>query len=209
MLIRPAPGGFDRRSRRVVGLFRARDRAGFVTSFDPRQSVEVLIPGAFRMGAADGDAVAVEVLRSLGPEGPNEGKIVEVLGPLDAPGVQVEVVVRRYGLASAFADETLAAAGKLPAAVPPEEAARRERFDEPPVVTIDGEAGTVEIDTTLHWPELPPGSLRAAHLVLYPEAFDPATLFYAAHNGGDALERHAGECADFLEPGSIGLERQL
>jgi len=66
------------------------------------------------------------------------------------------------------------------------------------LVQIDGAAGTVTIDTTLHWPELPPGSLRAAHLVLHPEAFDPADLFYATHNGGRELERHelAG-CAAF------------
>lgn len=149
----------DRRSRRVVGLFRARDRAGYVTSFDPRQSVDVLIPGAFRMGAADGDAVSVEVLRSLGPEGPNEGKIVEVLGALDAPGVQVEVVVRRYGLATEFADEALAAAERLPAAVPPDEAGRRERFDEPPVVTIDGETAR-DFDDAISVAELPGGAFR-------------------------------------------------
>jgi hypothetical protein len=58
------------------------------------------------------------------------------------------------------------------------------------IVTIDATAGTVEIDAVLRWPELPPGSLRAAHLVLNPEAFDASTLFYAAHNGGDDLERH-------------------
>lgn len=65
------------------------------------------------------------------------------------------------------------------------------------VVEIDGAAGTVTIDTTLHWPALPPGSLRAAHLVLHPESFDPRSLFYATHNGGDDLERHelAGSAA--------------
>jgi hypothetical protein len=57
-------------------------------------------------------------------------------------------------------------------------------------VRIDGRAGTVEIDTVLRWTELPPGSLRAAHLVLHPEAFDADTLYYATHNGGDELERH-------------------
>lgn len=64
-------------------------------------------------------------------------------------------------------------------------------------VEIDGAAGTVTIDTTLHWAQLPPGSLRAAHLVLHPEAFDAGSLFYATHNGGDELERHelAGRAA--------------
>ena len=59
------------------------------------------------------------------------------------------------------------------------------------VVTVDPDAHRVQIETTLRWPELPPGSLRGAYLTLHPEAFDAATLFYATHNGGDRLERHA------------------
>jgi Glycosyl hydrolase family 57 len=58
------------------------------------------------------------------------------------------------------------------------------------VVTIDPEARSVEVDWTLRWSELPPGSLRFGHLTLLPEAFDPARLFYATHNGGARLERH-------------------
>jgi hypothetical protein len=65
------------------------------------------------------------------------------------------------------------------------------------IVTIDGHAGTVAVEAVLHWRELPPGSLRAAHLVLHPEAFDASSLFYAAHNGGDEFERH--ELADVGE----------
>ena len=65
------------------------------------------------------------------------------------------------------------------------------------LIEIDGAADSVTIDTTLHWPELPPGSLRAAHIVLHPEAFDAGSLFYATRNGGDELERHelAGRAA--------------
>jgi hypothetical protein len=57
-------------------------------------------------------------------------------------------------------------------------------------VTIDPESSAVELDWTLRWLELPPGSLRFGHVTLRPEAFDPASLFYATHNGGDLLERH-------------------
>ncbi len=68
------------------------------------------------------------------------------------------------------------------------------------VVTVG--ARRVEIEITLRWPELPPGSLRAGYVTLHPEAFDAATLFYAAHNGGDVLERHdlAGAAFDHGAP---------
>jgi hypothetical protein len=55
-------------------------------------------------------------------------------------------------------------------------------------VTI--EPGGITVDWTLRWEELPAGSLRFGHVTLLPEAFDPASLFYATHNGGDQLERH-------------------
>jgi hypothetical protein len=57
------------------------------------------------------------------------------------------------------------------------------------VVTVRPDG--VEIEWLLRWAELPPGSLRAAYVTLHPEAFDPDSLYFATHNGGDALERHA------------------
>ncbi len=58
-------------------------------------------------------------------------------------------------------------------------------------VTLDPERGSVQIDWTLHWSELPAGSLRYGALTLNPEAFERGSLWYATHNGGRALERHA------------------
>ncbi|HKI92327.1 MAG TPA: hypothetical protein VJ986_08490 [Gaiellaceae bacterium] len=47
----------------------------------------------------------------------------------------------------------------------------------------------IELETELDWLEIPAGSLRLGHVTLDPRAFDPATLAYATHNGGDLLER--------------------
>ncbi len=68
------------------------------------------------------------------------------------------------------------------------------------VVTVAGDR--VQIETTLRWPELPPGSLRGAYVTLHPEAFDAATLYYATHNGGERLEHHdlAGAAFDHGAP---------
>lgn len=79
--------------------------------------------------------------------------------------------------------------------------------------TVDTDFGAIEkvmtvgarrvgIEITLRWRELPPGSLRAGYVTLHPEAFDADTLFYAAHNGGEVLERHdlAGAAFDHGAP---------
>jgi hypothetical protein len=58
-------------------------------------------------------------------------------------------------------------------------------------VTLDPVGRGVQIDYALHWPELPTGSLRLGHVTLHPEAFDRRTLWFAAHNGGEVLERHS------------------
>jgi ribonuclease R len=171
----------DRRSRRIVGLFRERDRAGTVVSFDPTNPLDVHVPGAFRMGAKDGEAVTVEVLRGTSPWGRAEGKVLEVLGRLDAPGVDTEIVARRHGLAMAFADETLEAAAALPDAVPDEESERRERFDDPSPVTIDGETAR-DFDDAIAVQELQGGGFR-----LFVHIADVA-WFVAP---GDALDREA------------------
>ncbi|HEX6852427.1 MAG TPA: ribonuclease R [Candidatus Polarisedimenticolaceae bacterium] len=164
----------DRRSRRVVGLFRERDRAGIVVSFDPTNPLDVHIPGAFRMGAKDGEAVTVEVLRGTSPWGRAEGKVLEVLGRPDAPGVDTEIVARRHGLSMAFADETLEASQALPDAVPREESERRERFDDPAPVTIDGETA---------------------------RDFDDAIAVQELHGGAFRLFVHIADVAWFVAPG--------
>jgi len=57
-------------------------------------------------------------------------------------------------------------------------------------VTFDPGERAVEISWTLHWLELPMGSLRIGHVTLHPEAFDRNTLWFGSHNGGEFLERH-------------------
>jgi hypothetical protein len=57
-------------------------------------------------------------------------------------------------------------------------------------IRLDPSAGTVEIEWSLHWEELPLGSLRLGHVTMLPEAFDAQTLWYATHNGGAELETH-------------------
>ena len=149
-----------RRSRqRIVGLFAERVRGGMVHPFDPADGDPISIPGAFRMGAAGGDAVTVDLIRSAGPERAPEGKVLEILGPIDRPGVDVKVVALRHGLSLTIPEEVTEAADELPEAVPRKEAATRERFDDPPPVTIDGETAR-DFDDAVAVSELPDGGFR-------------------------------------------------
>jgi hypothetical protein len=71
----------------------------------------------------------------------------------------------------------------------------------------------VRIFYRMKWKKRPLGSLRLGAVTLNPEAFDPDTLFFATHNGGNTLETFAldstpvnhGNPASFLVSANAGL----
>jgi hypothetical protein len=46
----------------------------------------------------------------------------------------------------------------------------------------------IDFDYTFEWGRIPAGSFKTAFVTLMPESYDPATLFFATHNGGPGLE---------------------
>ena len=148
-----------RRSARVLGLFHARDRAGWVEPFDAAAPGRVAIPGAFRHAAQTGDAVEVEIVRASRDGALAEGKVLEVLGAMRRPGTDVEVAARRHALPREFPPEALEEASRLPTEVPPAERSRRTRFDDPAPVTIDGETAK-DFDDAVAVEPLPRGGTR-------------------------------------------------
>ncbi|MEN9374641.1 MAG: hypothetical protein RIR79_2193, partial [Pseudomonadota bacterium] len=67
------------------------------------------------------------------------GRIKEVLGEMDDPGMEIEIAVRKYGVPHTFSEACLAMARKLPEAVRPEDTLHRVDLTDIPLVTIDGE----------------------------------------------------------------------
>ena len=125
-------------------------RPGEVQPFDPGFRVPIPVSGGKR--AKRRDVVEME-LRG------ESGRILDVLGALDDPGMDVKVVARKHRLAESFPPEVLEAAEKLPSRVPPAEKKRRERFDDPAPITIDGETAK-DFDDAIAVVELPRGGFR-------------------------------------------------
>jgi ribonuclease R len=67
------------------------------------------------------------------------GRIKEVLGEVDDPGMEIEIAVRKYGVPHEFSDACLAMARSLPDKVRPEDKKGRVDLTDVPLVTIDGE----------------------------------------------------------------------
>ena len=66
-------------------------------------------------------------------------RIVEVLGNMDDPGIEIEIAVRKFGLPHVFSKGALQRADGLPDAVQPADMADRVDLRDVPFVTIDGE----------------------------------------------------------------------
>jgi ribonuclease R len=87
----------------------------------------------------DGQMVVVDITAwPAGSSGP-QGRVAEVLGPVDAPGVDTQVIIRSFGIPDEYPAEAVAEARRLGDIVREEDLAGRTDFRGAPTVTIDGE----------------------------------------------------------------------
>ena len=128
-----------RANPRVVGTYQRAHFFGFVKPDERRLPDDVFIPSGADGGAGDGEKVVVEI--RLWPDGRRnaEGRVVEVLGRLGEPGVDITSIVRRYGLPETFPEEIMAEAERIPDQIRPDDLKGREDLRGLPIVTIDGE----------------------------------------------------------------------
>ena len=130
----------ERAASTIVGRFDL-DPAGlgFVTPFDKRLVMDVQIPRDETRGAEPGQMVTVEVTRwPTANRGPL-GRIVEILGDINDPGVDTEIILRKYAIPDEHGAEAVEEARRIGAGIRPKDLAGRTDFRDRLVVTIDGE----------------------------------------------------------------------
>lgn len=123
----------------IVGTYEQSANFGFVIPDNSKVGKDIFVPKERSKGAVDGHKVVVE-LTSYGDEKHKpEGKIVEILGHINDPGVDIMSIIRGFDLPSAFGEKVLNQAGRMPDEV--QEADRSGRMDlrDVQMVTIDGE----------------------------------------------------------------------
>ncbi|HEX6464880.1 MAG TPA: ribonuclease R, partial [Vicinamibacterales bacterium] len=112
---------------------------GFLMPFDRRVIMDVLIPPEAYGGAERGDMVVAEITRWPTPARSPLGRVLEVLGDIDEPGVDTEIIIRKFGLPDAHSDEAVAEANRLGTTVKEHDIHGRTDFRSELTVTIDGE----------------------------------------------------------------------
>jgi ribonuclease R len=138
----------ERANERLVGRFEQAERGlGFVSPFDQRITADVVVPGGKSAGAKAGDMVTVEITHwPTATRGPL-GRVTEVLGDIDDPGVDTKIIIRKYGLPDEHSDAAVAEARRMlegrgaPRSLHArqKDTAGRTDFRDLDIVTIDGE----------------------------------------------------------------------
>jgi len=129
----------ERGNARLVGRYDIGDaRLGFVVPFDRRVVMDVHIPNGEAGHARPGDMVTVELTRwPTATRGPI-GRITEVLGDINKPGVDTTIIIRKYGIPETHDPETIEEANGV-TLDPARDFADRTDFRSIVTVTIDGE----------------------------------------------------------------------
>jgi ribonuclease R len=129
----------ERRKTSIIGRLLHENGMWLVAPEDRRYGQDILIPKNATASATVGQVVAVELTEPPSMFSQPVGRVVEVLGEIDDPGMEIEIAVRKYEVPHRFSAESMAQAAALPDQVRPVD--RRHRIDltDVPLVTIDGE----------------------------------------------------------------------
>ena len=169
-----------RAHRTVVGRFHLQPEP-YVVPFDVRIDNDILIFQDATLDAREGEMVNVEIERY--PDRSThfaQGRVVEVLGFIGDPGVDIEVVIRKHHIPHHFPEEVIEEAETIAQEVPQEEIARRVDLRDRNIVTIDGETA---------------------------KDFDDAVEVQALRNGNYLLGVHIADVAHYVTEGSA-LDRE-
>lgn len=128
----------ERANKRVIGRLLNENGALIVAPEDKRISHDILVTQNTKK-AKVGQIVVVELTDFPSRHSQPLGRVVEVLGDIDDPGMEIEIAVRKYGVPHEFSDAALAEAAGLPDEVRPVDLRHRVDLRDVPLVTIDGE----------------------------------------------------------------------
>jgi ribonuclease R len=130
----------ERGASSVVGRFDRDDSGlGFVVPFDRRLVMDVHVPKGEEGGASPRDMVTVAITRWPTPTRGPLGRVVEVLGDIDEPGVDTTIIIRKFGIDDEHGDEAIEEARRLGKEVRERDIRGRTDFRDVVTVTIDGE----------------------------------------------------------------------
>ena len=129
----------ERKKSPIIGRLLHESGVWLVAPEDKRYGQDILIPKNAIANASAGQVVAIELTETPSMYSQPVGRVTEVLGEIDDPGMEIEIAVRKYEVPHQFSPETLAQAATLPDKIRPIDRKHRIDLTDVALVTIDGE----------------------------------------------------------------------
>lgn len=128
----------ERANTHVIGRLLHENGVWVVAPEDKRIGQDILLAGSPGKAKA-GQVVSIELTEQPSRYTQPVGKIVEILGDIDDPGMEIEIAVRKYGVPHEFSEAAKRQAAALPSEVGDADLKGRIDLRDVPLVTIDGE----------------------------------------------------------------------
>lgn len=129
----------ERGIKEVVGTFQKNKAFGFVIPDNQKFGQDIFVPKERSKGAVDGHKVVVEITEYGRPGRNPEGKVIEILGHINDPGVDIMSIVKAFDLPVLFPDKVLNQAERVAQEVSSADMEGRVDLRKVQMVTIDGE----------------------------------------------------------------------
>lgn len=123
----------------VVGTFNKSKNFGFVIPDNSKFGRDIYIPKDCSKGAVTGHKVVVKIIDYGSIDKKPEGEIIEILGHVNDPGVDIISIVKANGIPDEFSEDVMKYVEKLPDAVDANDIKDRLDLRSWQTVTIDGE----------------------------------------------------------------------
>ena len=129
----------ERGTKQLVGTYEQSRNFGFVIPDNSKIGTDIFVPKERSKGAVTGHKVVVE-LTSYGDERHKpEGRVAELIGHINDPGVDIMSIVRGFELPTEFGEKVMNQANRTPDTVSEADRAGRIDLRGLQMVTIDGE----------------------------------------------------------------------
>lgn len=153
----------ERGLKRAVGTFKSDSYGTYVVPDEKRLPIKIFIPSEYHLNAVSGHKVVVDVYDFL-PDGNARGKIKNILGHVNDPGVDILSIVHKHAIPHEFEEETLEHANEISDVVSDEEIMSRRDLRRETIVTIDG-SDAKDLDDAVNVKRLPNGNyLLGVHI---------------------------------------------
>ncbi len=129
----------ERGLEKIVGIYESSKTFGFVRPDNSKVANDIFVPVERSKGAVTGHKVVVELTDYGNGQKKPEGKVIEILGHVNDPGVDILSIVKGYELPMEFPEKVMNQAQRVAGEVSEADMGGRKDLRDIVCVTIDGE----------------------------------------------------------------------